>query len=547
MSLALLERRSPGELSTIVAAVRAETNRRRAKALEASFLEFVKEFWPVVEPGSDFLCNWHIEVICQQLEAVARGEVKNLIINVPPGTSKSTLTSVMFPAWVWTLQPGARFFGASYSEPLALRDAALCKAIIQSPRYRALWPGVTVKRGEDQKTHYGLTSGGWRMATTVGGRGTGMHPHYKIIDDPHNVKQSESDVQRQEALDWFDGTITSRGVILKAATIIIMQRLHQDDLTGHVMKALNYARDWVHIVIPMRYEPHREPTRTRQVFKDPRTVDGELLWPAVFTETAVANMEALLGSYRTAGQMQQRPSPDGGGIIKTEFIELWPANKGVPDLFYVLQSYDTAFTQNTQNDPSACCVWGIGEHETGPRKGENFAILLDSWTDHLEYGELKKKVMDDWGADYGGQKQANGKKDPLHPSRRADAILIEEKGSGISLLQDLRKARLPVRGYNPGRADKIARGHIVSPLIEAGLVYVLESKREPGKPVTWARPLFTQCEEFPNGEHDDLVDTLTQALIFLRDADMLQVPQIPEEEPEELDYHALHGRRNPYK
>lgn len=533
-------------LSSLGLALKEEFNRRRAKQLQGSLLEFVKEFWAVISPGTDFESNWHIEVICTHLEAVYAGTIKNLIINVPPGTSKSTLVSVMFPAWVWANDASKRFFGASYSEPLSIRDAMLCRDIIQSPGYQELFPDVVVKRTDNQKTKYGLTRGGWRMATSVGGRGTGEHPHFKIVDDPHNVKQSESDVQRQEALDWYAGTLSSRGIILNAATIVIMQRLHQVDLTGYIMAQSTYSREWSHIVIPMRHEPDRILPKNHLPFKDPRKREGELLWPKLFTESKVRTLEAELGSYRTAGQLAQRPAPEGGGVLVVEHFQLWSHKAPVPDLFYVLQSYDTAFTATTTNDPTACTVWGIGEHESGELKGVRFAILLDCWTDHMTYPKLRDKVLDDWRADYGGSVQPNGKKDPLHPARRADVILVEEKGSGISLLQDLRAARLPVKGYNPGRADKIARAHIASPLLEADLFYVLESKKEPGKPITWARPLIAQCEEFPNGEHDDLVDTFTQATIYFRDAGFLEIRVAPEEESDSLDYHALKGRKNPY-
>lgn len=534
-------------LSTIAAQV-AETLRvKEAQALKEDLHAFVQRFWHCVEPDKAFEDNWHIRVICQHLEALERGEFRNLIINVPPGTSKSTLVSVMFPAWVWARSASKRIFGASYSEPLSLRDSMLCRDIILDEEYQRLFPHVRIKRGEDAKGKYGLTEGGWRIATTVKGRGTGEHPHYKIIDDPHNVKQSESDVERQQALDWFSGTLSSRGLMLNAATILIMQRLHAKDLTGYIMALPTYKEEWVHVVIPMKHEVGRELPAHKLDWVDPRTKQDELLWPKVYTPAKVKNLAGELGEYRAAGQLQQRPSPAGGGIIKTEFFQLWAASKPLPDLHFVLQSYDTAFTATTDNDPTACTVWGVGMHESGPYKGETFAILLDAWTEHMKYPALRHKVLDDWKATYGGVLQRNGEKDPLHPARRADLILLEEKGSGISLKQDLQVARLPVHGYNPGHADKIARAHIASPLLEAENFYVLESKKEPGKPVTWARPFFTQCEEFPNGENDDYVDTFTQAAIYLRDAGFLALREAPEEPPETVDYHALKSKANPYK
>lgn len=528
------------EATQMMAWLEAEERKLRAPVLLGSFIEFVQEFWPIVEPGIPFSNNWHIEVICSHLEAVFHGSIKNLLINVPPGTSKSTLCSVMFPAWCWAHDPGLRFFGASYAEPLSIRDSMLCRDIITSPEFIAYFPNTAIRSDANQKTNYSLVGGGWRLATSVGGRGTGMHPHFKIIDDPHNVKQSESDVERQAALNWFDGTMSSRGVILNAATIVIMQRLHSRDLTGHIMLSAGYKEDWEHIIVPMRYEEGRVIPKTCIEWKDPRKKQGELLWPKLFTEKKVAAQEGILGDYRAAGQLQQRPSPAGGGILQVSKFKLWPAKDTMPDIVHVLQSYDTAFTEATQNDPTACTVWGVFF------KGETrCVILLDAWDKHMKYPELRKRVLDDWGAEYAGSKDARGMPDKLHPSRRADVVLIEEKGSGISVIQELQRANVPVKAYNPGRASKVARAQVASAVLDADVVYLIESRKEPGKPVTWARPLVTQCEEFPNGEHDDYVDTLTQAFIYMNHADFIDMPQVDEEPIEELDY-VTYKRSNPY-
>jgi predicted phage terminase large subunit-like protein len=163
----------------------------------------------------------------------------------------------------------------------------------------------------------------------------------------------------------------------------------------------------------------------------------------------------------------------------------------------------------------------------------------------MKFPALKAKLMDDWLASYGGRTQKDGSKDPLHPPRRADMVLIEEKGSGISIVQELRLANVPVKSYNPGHASKIARAQAASAVLDADRVYVLESKKNPGKPVSWVQPLLTQCEEFPNGEHDDLVDTLTQTLIYVNHANLVVLDGIPDEEETERDYTAKR-RTNPY-
>jgi predicted phage terminase large subunit-like protein len=512
-----------------------ELRQRTRRTLLGSLHRFVQHFWCEVEAQAEFKDGWHIRAICEHLEAVSRGEIENLLINVPPGTSKSTLVSVMWPAWEWASRPGLRYFGASYSEPISIRDAMLCRDVVTSPEYQRLFPEVTIDSAQNQKTHYALTSGGWRVATSVGGRGTGLHPHRKIVDDPHNVKQSESDAERQAALDWFSGTLSSRGKALNAATVVIMQRLHEKDLSGYIMSGPS-AAEWEVLVLPMEYEPARKFPVKRLPFKDPRTREGELLWPALYDARKVATLQTALGEYRTAGQLQQRPAPAGGGILKRDKFRLWPADRPVPPLHFVLQSYDTAFTEDTNNDPSANTTWGVFEYG-----GRNHVMLLECWADHLTYPVARKRLMDDWrSARYGGDKT-----DPLNKPRRADVVLIEEKGSGISLLQDLRLANLPIKGYNPGKADKTARAHMASPFLDQDIVWVLESKRDKGEPVKWARPFLEQCEQFPNAEHDDMVDTFTQAIIYLRDADQLELPAVPDEQPEEVDYVARRNARQP--
>lgn len=512
-----------------------------AEECRRSFHLFVAEFWSEIEPVVPFEDNWHIEAICDHLMAVTDGRINNLLINVPPGTSKSTLVSVMWPAWEWASKPGLRFFGVSYDESLSIRDSELCKRIVQSDKYQRWYGDTMVKYGANQKRHYETTAGGWRLATTIGGRGTGQHPNRKIVDDPHNVKQSESDVQRQAALEYWDGTLSSRGLGLGAATVVIMQRLHEVDLTGHIMKSTAYKTgQWSHLVIPMEYEVTREYPTTALGFKDPRTRERELLWPKLFSTTKVANLAAELGEYRAAGQLQQRPAPDGGGILDTKHFQLWPADKPLPIVEYIVQSYDTAHKDGELNDPSAGEVWGIFTRNIGTRL-KRCAILLDAWDEKLKYPALQKKIKADWRAVYGGDKM-----DPMNKPRRADHMLVEEKSSGIPLIQDLRDLNLPVKAYNPGNASKEQRAHLAAPLLESDCFYLIESRRERGKPVLWARPLLTQSEQFPNGEHDDYVDCFTQAAIWLKKCGQLEVDKVPDEEEEEHDYRADRAKLNPY-
>ena len=500
------------------------------KKMEGSLMAFAEEAWPLIEPGATFVDNWHLRVIAEHLEAVYKGDIQDLLINIPPGCCKSILVSVMFPAWVWAQDPTKRFLGASYGEELAIRDSMKCRDIITSDWFRLYWGDkVTIKQGDDQKIKYGLTGGGWRLATSVGGRATGEHPDFKICDDPHSSLQAQSDAERGRALEWFDGTLSTRGVSRGARTIVVMQRLHEKDISGHILDDIG---GYEHLCLPMRYIPGKTAHK-----EDPRTKAGELLWPALFNDDTTIILQKRLGEYGAAGQLQQQPSPPGGGILKTDNLKIWHADDPMPSFQFILQAYDTAFTEKTTGDPTACTVWGVFSW-----KNRQCAMLLDCWAEHLGYPELRAKVVEEWGSLYGGNP-----KDPLAKAKRADLLLIEEKGSGISLIQDLRRSGIGVRTYNPGRMDKVSRAHQFAPILELGVVYIPESKKSRGEVMSWAKPLISQMEKFPNAAHDDLVDTTTMAFLYLRDSRLLELPYVEDiDDAVEVDYHARKAKENPY-
>jgi predicted phage terminase large subunit-like protein len=506
---------------------------RRAKSqrlAEGSLLEFNKQCWEIIEPGTKFIDGWHLHAIADHLEAVSSGEIENLVINIPPGCCKSILVSVAWPAWEWTKDAGLRILGASYGADLAIRDAAKCKDIITSAWYQERWPKVQVRKGSDQKTKYELTSGGWRMATSVGGRATGEHPDRKIVDDPTSAKQAESDAERGGANTWFDRTLSTRGESRGARTVVVMQRLAEDDLTGHILaEQYNYE----HLHLPMEYVKPKKHYVTSIGWEDPRTVEGSLLWPELFPAKSVKKLKKLLGEYGTAGQFQQQPAPMGGGILKTHHFKLWPAKKPLPVFDYVVQSYDGAYDDDatSNNDPTACTVWGC--FTDGKVQG---AMLLDAWDDHLGYPDFRKKVIDEWHSVYGKTKERKG--------RKSDVVLMENKSSGISILQDLRAANIPAIPYNPGNASKTMRAHSVAPVHELDVIYIPESSKEPGEFVTWARPFVEQVAKFPKAAHDDYVDTYTQALSLLRDQGHFEMAFADVDEVEEAEY--TKRKQNPY-
>ena len=512
-------------------AVRRERDKRNA---ERSLIEFTRQCWSIIEPGTQFVDNWHLHAIADHLEALSNGEIQNLLINIPPGCCKSILVSVAFPAWEWTKNPELRYLGASYGSDLAIRDAAKCRDIIMSPWYQERWPQVCVRKGSDQKTKYELTSGGWRMATSVGGRATGEHPDRKIVDDPHSAAQADSDTERNSGLVWFDRTLSTRGESRKARTVVVKQRLHENDLSGHILA--DSTSDYVHLCLPMEYDGQRH--KTKIGWEDPRTMRGSLLWPEMFPAESVKRLKKRLGSYGAAGQLQQRPAPEGGGILKTAHFQTWPKGRPLPVFDFVIQSYDTAFSGEDakQNAQTAHQTWGLATY-----KEKRIALLLDAWAEHLGYPELRKRVIKDWKTVYG-----TAADDKTRKGRRPDTILVEKKASGHSLLQDLRAANVPALSYSP-TADKIARAHQAAPILELDCLYIPESTQEPGTFVTWARPLVEHCEKFPTSELKDNVDAFTQFVIWARDSDYFDLDFVEIEDPEEVDYHAQKKRKqNPY-
>ena len=517
---------APLSPAVVLDLLRRERDRRDA---QRDLLSFTRQSFDIIEPGQEFCDNWHLHVIAEHLMAVTRGDVRNLVINIPPGCMKSILTSVAWPAWEWANDSTIRIMGASYGADLAIRDASKTRDIITSEWFRERWPDVTIKQGSDQKTKYELTGGGWRMATSVDGRATGEHPDRKIVDDPHNAKQAESDAERESALTWFDRTLSTRGQSRGASTVVVMQRLHEKDVTGHILADLT---GYTHLCIPMEYDGVRRKTFLGAY--DPRTKVGELLWPEMFNEASVTELKQLLGSYGAAGQLQQDPKPAEGGILKTKHIQLWPADKPLPQFEYVLQSYDCAFTEKTTGDPTACTVWALFTHG-----GERHVMLIDAWDEHLSYPDLRARAIRDWSTEYGGTTV----KDGVRTARRPDRVLVEAKASGQSLLQDLRLARVPAVGYNPGNADKVSRAHQAAPTLELGHVWLPESGKNPGHPVSWAAAFLKQLDKFPVAEHDDYVDTFTQAIIYLKNDGWFDLPKARDpDEPKQWKKE----RANPY-
>jgi len=265
-----------------------------------------------VEPSTPFVPGWHIDAIVEHLEAVTRGQIRNLLINVPPRHMKSLLVSVFWPAWEWTRWPERRWLYSSYGAQLSIRDSVQCRRLIESPWYQARW-GDRFALTSDQNTkgRFDNDRSGYRLSTSVGGAVTGEGGDRIVCDDPNNVNEVESDSVRKATNDWFDVVMSTRVNDPKTAgKVVVMQRCHQQDLSGHLLE----QGDWEHLCLPAEYEG--PPCVTSIGWGDPRLEHGELLWPERFGAQEIESLKRSLGSYAAAGQLQQRPSPAGGGLLK---------------------------------------------------------------------------------------------------------------------------------------------------------------------------------------------------------------------------------------
>lgn len=360
---------------------------------EFSLLEFTKQAWPTLEPGSNFVTGWAVEALAEHLQAVTEGHIKRLLINVPPGCTKSWLTNVAWPTWEWGPRGLAhhRYISASYEQGLAVRDMVRGRDLVKSEWYQERWP-IAFKDDQDQKTYYANDATGWRFASSVRASLVGYRGDRILIDDPHSVKGAESDAEREESLRWFTETIPTRlNKLGESAIIVIMQRLHQRDISGLIIDEL--YRDWTHLCLPMEYEKERHCSTSvvmpnGQPFTDPRTEEGQLLWPERFDRASVETLKAQLrahgGSYAESAQLQQRPAPREGGIFKVDRFRIVDV---CPPVVRWVRGWDLAATSKKQNPRAAFtagCLMGL--------MADNTIVIKDVQRFRGEPGEVKQRL-----------------------------------------------------------------------------------------------------------------------------------------------------------
>ena len=517
--------------------------RKEKKRLEDSLIEFHKAAWEHMDPAP-YVHGRHLDAIAEHLEAVAYGEIRKLLVNVSPRHSKSLLVSVSFPAWLWAKQadpeypligPQVKLLCLSYGDTLSLDLALVQRRLIQSDWYQERW-GDRVKLCADQeaKSKFDTTAGGSRISASFQGGVTGRGGDIKIIDDPLKAGDEDSELIRHKVLDLYNGTLKSRITDPKtSAEIIVMQRLHQEDLSGHLLDAdaeldADDPTRTVHLCLPEVYEEGRRCVTPvisygsgryyGRPWEDWREKDGELLWPERFGPRELAPYKR--DAYEWAAQWQQRPEIKGGGILKREYWQPWE-KPDYPDCDMVIACLDPAYTEKEGNDPSGFTIWGTFQTEDGSRA----AILMYAFRKWLgicgpyiprEKGESDKEYRRRAKPQWGLVETVHD----LCVGFRVKQLIIENKASGISVSQAISKlmthgkrAAYQISSVDPKKLDKTTRMNRVQPEFAAGQIY---APFKDGEPVTWAEMVISECAVAPKGSYDDLLDSVTYAIYHLR-------------------------------
>lgn len=496
------------------------------QAAEDGLMEFVRQGWHVLEPSNPLIENWHMGVICAHLEAVHHGEITRIIFNIPPRHSKSIIVNVFFPAWVWIHKPAERFFTASYAKSLALRDATNARDLMQSKWYQDRWGDrFSFDINRSAKSHYYNDHKGYRYSTSVGSAATGFGG-LRVVDDFLPADAAYSGKKLEAAIRWLEDTLSSRYEGQQRAEIYVMQRISAKDPIGHLIASKDYASEeakYIHVCIPTEYEGRKDfstppdlfdparPNNTRATplsWRDPRTKEGELLFPGMFPPELIASEKT--NSNRFATQHQQRPGAKEGVMFKLRWLRGFDLRH--PPVFKrVILSWDTASKQNSSSDYSVGTTWGETKN--------NDYYLLDVFRDKVELPELIDHMILQWEK----AKQWSQRGNP-------NAMLIEDKSSGTQAAQTIRKLSMEEKRAKVLRLrdeygvkldrfpnlividikvspsmSKEMRADGVTPLFESGRVFVPNE-------APWRATYVQELTQFPNAQYDDSVDSSSQVL-----------------------------------
>lgn len=458
-----------------------QASRIALELYRSSFPAFIRKVFSTVSPGHPYVHSWHIDAMCEYLLACEKGDIKNLVINIPPRCMKTITVSVAWPAWLLGKDPTRQIIGASYSANLAMKDNTNTRYVIESPWYQHCFPDTQISADQNEKRKFTTTRKGHRIATSVGGTITGEGGDFLILDDPLKPDEALADTGtvRNKTNDWVDQTFMSRKNDPKSAvSVLIMQRLHEEDVAGHLID-----KGWEHLNLPAEFVK-----KTSISMGDKRwdVNAGDLLTPERLGRDELRQIQVDLGSWAYAAQYLQNPAPTAGGLIKKAWFRF--ASERPVGFNRLIHSWDTASKDGVLSDYSCCTVWGV--------RRDGF-YLLDMVNTRLEFPELRKKVLD------------------MAQRDNPDNILIEDKSSGQQLLQDLRKSTgLPLHAIMP-KQDKVTRLAAVSTEFENGNVVLPEYSQ-------WLDDYVSQLTVFPNAKYDDMVDSTSQFLSWAKERNLIR-------------------------
>ena len=454
----------------------------RVEACHDEFIPFVKSMWP------EFIAGRHHYIIAEKLEQIARGEIKRLIINMPPRHTKSEFASYLFPAWMIGKKPEMKIIQATHTTELAVNFGRKVKNLLETEEYQEIFEDCELSVDSKASGRWDTKSGGMYYAVGVGSNLAGRGGDLIVIDDPHSEQTAMSASGFENAWEWY--TAGPRQRLQPGGAIVLVQtRWSEKDMTGNLIRQMtkdSMADQWEVVELPAIL-PSGEPT-----------------WPEFWKREELEQVKASVPAYQWNAQYQQDPTAEEQSSLKREWWKVWDKEE-VPNLQYVIQSYDTAFSKRETADYSAITTWGVFYPlEIG---GPPNLILLDAQKGRWDFPELKEIALDQykfW--------------DP-------ETVIIEAKASGMPLTHELQNMGIPVVNFTPSRGnDKLSRVHSISPLFEAGMIWAPEER--------WAEDVIEECAAFPNGTHDDLVDSLTQALMRYRQGNFVQIPTDDWEEGE---------------
>ena len=453
----------------------------QAEAARSHFMDFTKTVWP------EFINGRHHRIMAEKFDRIADGSLKRLIVNMPPRHTKSEFSSYLLPAWLMGRKPTLKIMQTTHTAELAFRFGRKVRNLMNSQEYKAVFESVELRADSQAAGRWETSKGGEYFAAGVGGAVTGRGADLLIIDDPHSEQDALSPTALEHAYEWYTSGPRQR-LQPGGAIVIVMTRWAENDLTGKLLR--QQARD----VLADKWEIVEFPALM------PDT--DEPLWPEFWNKKDLLAVRGSLSVGKWQAQWQQNPTSDVSAILKREWWQTWKPEEP-PAVSYILQSYDTAFSKQTTADYSAITTWGVFFPQDGDPPN---IILMDAKRGRWDFPELRRIALEEykyW--------------DP-------ECVLIEAKASGMPLTQELRQMGIPVSNYSPSRGnDKYTRVNSIAPLFESGLVWAPDSR--------WAEEVIDECAAFPAGEHDDYVDTVTQALRRFREGGFVRHPEDYQDEP----------------